>query len=156
MYATGNSCGCLPPLHPVRSRCALIITNRDFPRGINLIILGRSLGPSYPYVCTRRHPVYVHVYVWLRRCTYVSNDVYLFIRVLSVYIYSCITMLVERPNMPKAQQDVLIITNIVFSSIFLIEGFLKITALGFKIYWQSGFNKVNILKSHLLARHNFL
>ena len=37
---TGLSCGCLHPMHPVRIKCAAIVSHQDFQTFINLMIMG--------------------------------------------------------------------------------------------------------------------
>ena len=52
-------------------------------------------------------------------------------------------MLAERPRIPKAQQDVLDVTNLAFSIVFIIEAILKIVSLGFGVYLRNGWNKLD-------------
>jgi len=93
---TGNSCGCLHPMHPLRTRCAAIIIHQDFQTAINIVIVA-----------------------------------------------SCAAMLAERPRIPKTQQDVLDVTNLAFSIVFIAEAILKIIALGFGVYLRSAWNKLD-------------
>ena len=51
-----------------------------------------------------------------------------------VIVASCAAMLAERPRIPKTQQDVLDVTNLAFSLVFIVEAILKIIALGFGVY----------------------
>jgi hypothetical protein len=107
---------------------------------IRLQQMALTAGASTGVSCLCLHPLHP---LRLRASAITAHRSFQMVMNMLIFL-SCVTMLTERPYIPRAERRALEIINLVISGVFILEAMIKIVSLGFGIYFYDTWNKLDL------------